>query len=121
LDGVAFQGDRFRLEQMLINLLDNALRYTEKGGASIQVRGTAQDVVVEVKDSGIGIAPEHLTRVFERFYVVDRARSRDQGGTGLGLAIVKHIVLLHGGRIEVASRPGQGTEFVITLPLTAQA
>ncbi len=113
----AFQGDRCRLEQMLINLLDNALRYTEKGGASVRLRREEGSLAIAVRDSGIGIPAADLPRIFERFFVVDRARSRQSGGTGLGLAIVKHIVRLHGGRIDVTSAPGEGTEFTVTLPL----
>jgi two-component system phosphate regulon sensor histidine kinase PhoR len=111
-----FQGDRYRLEQMLINLLDNALRYTEQGGAFVRLRSDAGGLVITVGDSGIGIPAEHLPRIFERFFVADKARSRQSGGTGLGLSIVKHIVRLHGGRIDVESAPGRGTQFTITLP-----
>jgi two-component system phosphate regulon sensor histidine kinase PhoR len=112
-----FKGDRFRLEQMLINLLDNALRYTEQGGAFVRLRRGEDGLAITVGDSGIGIPAADLPRIFERFFVVDKARSRLSGGTGLGLAIVKHIVRLHGGRIEVESAPGRGTEFTVTLPL----
>jgi two-component system phosphate regulon sensor histidine kinase PhoR len=115
----AFFGDPFRLEQLFINLVDNAVKYTERGEILVSLAGRGREIEVRVKDSGPGIAPEHLPRIFERFYVVDRSRSRQQGGTGLGLAIAKHIVLLHDGRIEALSQPGQGTEFVITLPLAA--
>ena len=112
-----FRGDRFRLEQMLVNLLDNAVKYTEKGGIAVRVGVEAERLVLEVRDSGAGIAPEHLERIFERFYVADPARSRQTGGTGLGLAIVKHIARLHGGEIAVQSRPGEGTLFSVRLPL----
>jgi two-component system phosphate regulon sensor histidine kinase PhoR len=114
----AFFGDPFRLEQLFINLVDNAVKYTDRGEIRVSLTGREREIELRVKDSGPGIAAEHLPRIFERFYVVDRSRSREQGGTGLGLAIAKHIVLLHDGRIEALSRPGQGTEFVITLPLT---
>jgi two-component system phosphate regulon sensor histidine kinase PhoR len=117
LEGIAFQGDRFRLEQMFINLLDNAVRYTEKGGISIRIAADGAFLLIEIKDSGPGIAVEHLPRIFERFYVVDKARSRQSGGTGLGLAIVKHIVGLHGGEIGVQSVPGLGSTFTIRLPI----
>jgi signal transduction histidine kinase len=76
------------------------------------------NIVIEVKDTGSGIPPEHQPRVFERFYRVDKGRSRALGGTGLGLAIVKHIVLMHGGTVSVQSRPGAGSTFRITLPAT---
>jgi len=120
LAAVEFKGDRFRLEQMLINLLDNALRYTEKGGAFIRLHRDEGSVVIVVGDSGIGIPAADLPRIFERFFVADKARSRQSGGTGLGLAIVKHIARLHGGRIDVTSAPGEGTEFIVTLPLAAE-
>ena len=111
------QADSFRLEQMFVNLLDNALKYTEKGGVTIVLRAKESEVAVEVQDTGIGISEEHLPRIFERFYTVDKARSRRLGGTGLGLSIVKHIVLLHGGKIQVKSELGLGTTFNVTLPV----
>lgn len=109
-------GDTFRLEQMFINLIDNAIKYTDKGGITVKLEEREKEVLIKVEDTGIGIAPEHLDRIFERFYVVDRSRSRRLGGTGLGLSIVKHIVLLHGGKISVQSREGVGTTFLISLP-----
>ncbi len=114
----AFFGDPFRLEQLFINLVDNAIKYTEHGEIRVSLARREGEIEIRVRDSGPGIATEHLSRIFERFYVVDRSRSREQGGTGLGLAIVKHIVLLHDGRIEAVSEPGQGSEFIVTLPLT---
>lgn len=116
----SFFGDPFRLEQLFINLVDNAVKYTERGEISVSLAGREKEIEIRVKDTGPGIAAEHLPRIFERFYVVDRSRSREQGGTGLGLAIAKHIVLLHDGRIEAVSQPGQGTEFIINLPLPAE-
>jgi two-component system phosphate regulon sensor histidine kinase PhoR len=112
----AIKGDPFRLEQMLINLIDNAVKYTEKGSVAVILRWEDGRAVVEVNDTGIGIPAEHLNRIFERFYVVDRSRSRKLGGTGLGLSIVKHIVSLHGGEIDVESTEGAGTRFLIRLP-----
>jgi two-component system phosphate regulon sensor histidine kinase PhoR len=121
-DGLpAFFGDPFRLEQLFINLVDNAVKYTERGEIHVSLAGREKEIEIRVKDTGLGIAAEHLPRIFERFYVVDRSRSREQGGTGLGLAIAKHIVLLHDGRIEAVSQPGQGTEFIITLPQVPEA
>ncbi|MBN2400749.1 MAG: HAMP domain-containing protein [Candidatus Aminicenantes bacterium] len=117
----AFFGDPFRLEQLFINLVDNAIKYTEHGEIRVSLAKREGEIEIRVRDSGPGIATEHLPRIFERFYVVDRSRSRQQGGTGLGLAIAKHIVLLHDGRIEAVSQPGQGTEFIITLPLVPEA
>jgi len=110
------EGDPFRLEQMLVNLVDNAVKYTEKGGIRVGLKKEPGGVAIEVVDSGIGIPEEEQGRVFERFYVVDKSRSRKAGGTGLGLSIVKHIVLLHGGRIDVKSTPGVGSTFRVFLP-----
>ncbi|MBN2308581.1 MAG: ATP-binding protein, partial [Candidatus Hydrogenedentes bacterium] len=104
-------------EQAVSNLVDNAVKYSE---ANQEVRVTAaQDedaIVIRVIDHGAGIPAEHIPRLFERFYRVDKARSRNLGGTGLGLSIVRHIVLVHGGRVDVASRPGKGSTFSIYLP-----
>ncbi len=111
------KGDAFRIEQMLINLIDNAFKYTEKGGITISVSSSGNNIIVEVEDTGIGIPQESLPRLFERFYTVDKSRSRKMGGTGLGLSIVKHIVLMHGGEINVKSEINKGTKFTVTLPL----
>ncbi len=109
-------GDRERLRQAMDNLIDNALKYTPAGGTvRVGVSWSRDSCTVHVDDTGIGIAPEHLTRIFERFYRVDRERSREAGGTGLGLAIVKHIVEAHGGQIAVESTPGSGSSFRFTL------
>ncbi|MDD8013950.1 MAG: ATP-binding protein, partial [Acidobacteriota bacterium] len=86
------------------------------GGIAIRISVAASHLHVEVKDSGVGIASDHLPRIFERFYVIDNARSRQSGGTGLGLAIVRHIVTLHGGKISVESAPGAGSTFTVLLP-----
>ena len=109
-------GDAAALEQVAFNLLDNALSYTPRGGnVSLQLR-EKDAAILEVRDTGIGIPSEDLPRIFERFYRVDKARSRSEGGTGLGLAIVKHIVENHGGHVEVESEEGQGTAFRVELP-----
>ena len=108
--------DRFRVEQILVNLIDNACKYTESGGIEVRVSSRGSFVVFAVSDTGRGIPEEHQERIFERFYVVDRSRSRKVGGTGLGLAISKHIVEAHGGIISVTSSPGQGSIFLFTLP-----
>lgn len=110
--------DRYLIEQAIVNLVDNAVRYSDTGKA-VEVRTGLSDgeVFVEVEDHGMGIANNHISRIFERFYRVDRARSRELGGTGLGLSIVKHIVLAHKGKIEVKSQIGQGTVFTVRLPL----
>jgi len=102
---------------MLVNLIDNAIKYTDKGGIEISLKDGKNYVKIGVKDTGIGIPREDIERIFERFYVVDKSRSRKLGGTGLGLSIVKHIVLLHNGKIEVESTPGKGTKFTILLPI----
>jgi two-component system phosphate regulon sensor histidine kinase PhoR len=111
------RGDMFRLEQVFINLVDNAVKYTEKGSIKIAALQEGQNVRITITDTGIGIPPEQLPRIFERFYVVDKSRSRKLGGTGLGLSIVKHIVLLHSGRITAESEPGKGTAFTVVLPV----
>ena len=101
---------------MFINLIDNAAKYTEKGKLSIRLKKHDHGVIVEIEDTGIGIPEGDLSRIFERFYVVDKSRSREQEGTGLGLSIVKHIVLLHKGKISVESTEGKGTTFTILFP-----
>ena len=106
------------LEQAVVNLVDNAVKYSSEGSTvDILVEESGDEVVVSVRDQGPGVAREHLPRLFERFYRVDKARSRDMGGTGLGLAIVKHIAQIHGGRVSVESTVGQGSTFRIHLPL----
>lgn len=112
--------DPIQMEQMAVNLIENAIRYTEKGGLTISLKEKDKGICLKFSDTGIGIPEEHLPRIFERFYVVDKSRSRKTGGTGLGLSIVKHIVLAHGGRIEVNSAPGVGTTFTVWLPLSRE-
>ena len=111
------KGDPFKLEQLFINLIENAVKYTEKGEVKITARKENKSVVIEISDTGIGIARKHLSRIFERFYVVDKSRSKESGGTGLGLSIVKHIVQLHEGKISVESTLGKGTKLIIVLPI----
>lgn len=109
--------DRHRMEQVFLNLVDNAVKFTPPGGAiKIQAQWENSHVRVEIKDNGVGIPLEHLSRVFERFYRIDKARSREVGGTGLGLAIVRQIISAHQGKIEVESSPGVGSTFRIFLP-----
>lgn len=120
---VYIRADQMHLHRALLNLLTNAIKYTSKGGhvdlfLALDVEGQAR---IRVRDNGIGIPPEHLPHIFERFYRVDEARNRDVGGTGLGLAIVQAIVTAHEGRIDVTSTPGQGSEFTIHLPLDGPA
>ncbi len=115
-------GDAHRLKQVFLNLANNALTYTpEKGtvGISVHVKETVVDI--KVSDTGIGIQKEEIPRIFERFYRVDKDRSRNSGGTGLGLAIVKHLIEAHEGKIEVTSEPGQGTVFTVTLKRRPEA
>ena len=105
------------LDQAMVNILDNAIKYSEKGSAVyVECSSMEKEIIISIKDQGIGIAKTHLSRLFERFYRVDKARSRELGGTGLGLAIVKHIVQAHGGRITVESTPGKGSAFTIHMP-----
>ncbi|MFH1429301.1 MAG: ATP-binding protein, partial [Candidatus Margulisiibacteriota bacterium] len=100
----------------LINLIDNAIKYTDQGKISVTLQQDTQNVKLTIADTGPGIPEDALDHIFERFYVVDKSRSRAAGGTGLGLSIVKHIVIIHKGRINVESTPGRGTAFVIIFP-----
>jgi two-component system phosphate regulon sensor histidine kinase PhoR len=110
--------DTARLEQVLCNLIDNAIKYGRKNGmVTVRASTVGEQVEVSIADDGPGIPPEALERVFERFFRVDKARSREQGGTGLGLSIVKHIVHSHGGRVWAKSQLGQGTTFFFTVPV----
>lgn len=112
-------GEAEALRQMVDNLVSNAIRYTpEHGRVDVRLEPRGPTAVLSVSDTGIGIESEHIDRIFERFYRVDKARSRELGGTGLGLAIVKHVVLSHGGKVSVRSRPGEGSTFVVRLPLS---
>jgi two-component system phosphate regulon sensor histidine kinase PhoR len=115
---LAVLADRSHLEQILINLLDNAIKYTPEGGRVVvsAVEKDSKDIQFSVEDNGIGIPKEDLSRIFERFYRVDKGRSKELGGTGLGLSIVKHLVQAHGGRVWVESQPGKGSTFYFTLP-----
>ncbi len=115
---LAVQADRGHLEQILINLLDNAIKYTPAGGRVTvsAVEKDSKDFQFSVEDNGIGIPKEDLSRIFERFYRVDKGRSKELGGTGLGLAIVKHLVQAHGGSVWAESQLGKGSTFYFTLP-----
>jgi two-component system, OmpR family, phosphate regulon sensor histidine kinase PhoR len=115
---VHVHADPRRLEQMLTNLVDNAVKFNREGGRVVVTHErVGERDRINVSDTGDGIAPEHLPRIFERFYRVDRARSRALGGTGLGLAIVKHLARAHGGEATVRSAPGEGSAFTIELPV----
>ncbi|MBO0554479.1 HAMP domain-containing histidine kinase [Clostridium botulinum] len=110
-------GNKDKYNQMIINLIDNAIKYTEPNGeVNIGTKQDKDNIIFWVEDTGVGISKEHLDRIFERFYRVDKARSRAEGGTGLGLAIVKHIVLGINGKIEVKSEPKKGTKFIVKIP-----
>ncbi|HQQ93642.1 MAG TPA: ATP-binding protein [Bacteroidia bacterium] len=113
---VMVMADKFRIRQVLVNLITNSIKYgRERGTTSISLNYLNEDVVVEISDNGMGIETAHLPRIFERFYRIDKGRSREQGGTGLGLAIVKHILEAHEKSIRVESEPGKGTKFTFSL------
>ncbi len=111
--------DRVRLEQVIVNLVDNAIKYTNQGEVKISARKEDKTIRIDVEDTGIGIPEKDIPRIFERFYRVDKGRSREIGGTGLGLAIVKHIIQAHKGQIWVKSISGRGTTFSLSLPLSS--
>jgi len=113
---VMVYADARRLEQMLTNLIDNAIKFSREHGSVVISHEPGERDRILVRDNGDGIPAQHLERLFERFYRVDRARSREMGGTGLGLAIVKHLALLHGGEVTVSSELGKGSTFTIHLP-----
>ena len=115
-EAVPVRGDRMRLSQVLANLIDNAIKYTDRGAVTVSLGTDAARAWCEVRDTGAGIPPEDQPRIFERFYRVDKARSRDKGGTGLGLSIVKHAIALHGGAVSVRSQVGEGSVFRFELP-----
>jgi two-component system phosphate regulon sensor histidine kinase PhoR len=110
-------GDRDKFKQMMINLMDNGIKYTNSGG-NLWVSAIKDDknIIIAVEDNGIGVPEDDIPRLFERFYRVDKGRSRKMGGTGLGLAIVKHVVMIFNGDISVSSAFGKGTRFTINLP-----
>jgi two-component system sensor histidine kinase SenX3 len=116
-EGLTILGDRRQLVSAVFNLLENAVKYSESGSTvSVSVTTEGALVLVAVVDTGVGIPARDLERVFERFYRVDRARSRDTGGTGLGLSIVRHVAANHGGEVKVTSREGKGSTFTLRLP-----
>ena len=116
-DAAVVHADARRLEQMITNLVDNAIKFNREGGSVVIKHARGARDHISVTDTGEGIGPEHIERIFERFYRVDRARSRALGGTGLGLAIVKHLARAHGGEATVRATPGQGSTFTIELPV----
>jgi two-component system phosphate regulon sensor histidine kinase PhoR len=116
-EGIEARINTVLLEQAILNLVDNAIKYSEsKSQVRIEVRKANEMITVAVRDSGCGIAKKHQNRIFERFYVVDKSRSRKLGGTGLGLAIVKHIAEVHGGYVTLDSSLGNGSTFTVHLP-----
>jgi signal transduction histidine kinase len=116
-EGFRINADRDKIEQVLVNLIDNAVKYTgENGQIELSVEALDREIRITVRDTGIGIAKEHLDRIFERFYRADKARSRKLGGTGLGLSIAKHIVLAHNGKITIDSDLGKGTTVTVSVP-----
>jgi heavy metal sensor kinase len=118
LKDLTVEGDKVKLEQLFLNLLENAIRYTPSGGSiSASVVRDGKTAVIAIRDTGIGIPEEHIPHIFERFYRVDKARSRAEGGAGLGLAICQHIAEIHNGKIEVESQVGKGSTFSVSLPL----
>ncbi len=119
LQATLFFGDEDLLREVILNLLDNAIKYTPEGGSIlIGSHETSEGAVFYIKDTGLGVPKESLPRIFERFYRVDKGRSRAMGGTGLGLAIVKHIIERHGGKVSVISELGKGSQFSFVIPIT---
>ncbi len=116
-DTVTVNGDRVRLEQLIYNLIDNAIKYTPDGGKiELSLEAEKDWAIISVKDTGVGISKDDLPYLFDRFYRVDKARTRDAGGVGLGLSICKEIVTVHGGRIDIESEPDNGSNFIVYLP-----
>ena len=118
---VTMEGDRMRLEQVAVNLVENAIKYTDEGTVSVRVAREDNYAVLEVKDTGIGIPEESVEHLFERFYRVDKARSRSTGGTGLGLSITEKLVTQHHGKIEVKSKIGEGSCFTVRIPIRQES
>ncbi len=120
-EALEVNGDALKLQQVLYNIIDNAIKYTPRGGeVHCTLNRAGKKAVIRVADTGVGIPEEDLPHIFDRFYRVDKARSRETGGTGLGLSIVKQFVLLHGGTIDAKSTLGKGTTFIIELPLSGK-
>lgn len=118
-DNVVIKGNQSYMTELLLNLMDNAVKYNNDGGSVwVEVSRKGDNAVITVRDNGIGIADRDRERVFERFYRVDKSRSKQTGGTGLGLSIVKHIVAYHNGEISITSSLGKGTEITVAIPLT---
>ena len=117
IDDLTVLGNELQLEQVFVNLLDNAVKFNRPNGeVRLEARAVDGHASITIRDSGIGIPSEDLPRIFERFYRVDKARSREMGGTGLGLSIVKHVIEQMNGTIKVESRLGEGSKFTVTIP-----
>jgi two-component system phosphate regulon sensor histidine kinase PhoR len=116
-DQCVIEANQAQMTQVALNLIDNAVNYTASGSVGVSVQPGEDNVLVAVRDSGIGISSDQQRRIFERFYRVDKGRSRTSGGTGLGLSIVKHIVEAHGGWVTVSSALNQGSTFTVSLPV----
>ena len=115
--GLTMTGDGTKLKEILYNLIDNAMKYTQDGGRiQVALREAGENLIWQVADNGVGIPAEDQEHIFDRFYRVDKARSRETGGTGLGLSIVRQLAAMHGGTVTVESAPGQGSRFTVTLP-----
>jgi signal transduction histidine kinase len=118
---IGVPGDAGRLREVFFNLLDNSIKYTPPGGeVEIRIGRNGSEAIIAVRDTGIGIPAEHVPRVFDRFYRVDKARSRAEGGTGLGLSIARSIVTAHGGQIDLVSTVDQGTTCTVRLPMESE-
>jgi signal transduction histidine kinase len=116
-DNLKYRGDRYKIKQVMINLLSNALKFTDRGGTvGLKALNGGDELVIIVEDTGRGISKKDLPFIFERFYRADKSRNRATGGSGIGLSITKAIVELHGGRIEVQSEEGKGSKFEVHLP-----
>ena len=120
IENIDIRADRFKIEQVFINLIDNAIKYTDRGTIKISSRISNNNLEIIIEDTGIGIPANDISRIFERFYVVDKSRSRKLGGTGLGLSIVKHIIQLHNGKISIDSSKDTGTKITLTIPRNPQ-
>lgn len=116
IKGTSIMADPLRMEQVLLNIVENAVRYTTEGSIVVSVHSTSETIQIKVEDTGMGIKKEEIAYIFERFYRVEKSRSRDFGGTGLGLSIVKQLIELHNGTVNIDSEVGQGTIVTITLP-----
>ena len=120
-DPCELNADKGKMNQVIYNLMENAIKYTQEGGRIVvTLDRTTRNAILSVKDNGPGIPQDAIPHIFDRFFRVDKARSRETGGTGLGLSIVRQMVLLHGGTIRVESQEGQGSDFIVELPVSGQ-